>query len=75
MFTEILQRSKKKNITFEKIVVPRFVSIFISTPAETPASISAVKITTKTIKPVRQKLINKVRANADLYKVILRILD
>ncbi len=75
MFTEILQCSKKKNIIFEEITIFRSVSIFIFIFAETPVSISAVKIMIKTIKSVRQKLINKVRAKADFYKVILQILD
>ncbi len=52
MSTEILQRPEKKNITFEEITIPHSVSIFISTPAVTPAPISTTK-TTKTIKPVR----------------------
>ena len=72
MPTEILLRSpKKKNITFEEIAAPRSISIFIFVPAVTPAPTSAIKTTTKTIKPVRQKLINKIKAKADLYKVIL----
>src|SRR6266536_5942391 len=72
--TEILQRPKK-NITFEKIALSRSVSISISTPAVTPASTSTVKTTTKMIKPVRQKLINEIKAKADSYKVILQILN
>ncbi len=75
IFIEILQRPKKKNIIFEKITVPHFILISIFISAEIPAPTSAAKTTTKTIKPVRQKLINKVRANADSYGVILRILD
>ena len=75
IFTKILQRPKKKNIIFEVIAVSRFILIFISAFAVTPALTSAVKITTKTIKPVRQKLINEIKAKADLYRVILRILD
>ncbi len=74
MFTEILQRPKKKNIIFEEIAISRSVSTSISASAVTPAPIFTVK-TTKTIKPVRQKLINKIRAKTDLYRVILRILD
>ncbi len=73
--TEILQRPKKKNIAFEKIAISRSVSISISTPAVIPASTSTVKTTTKTIKPVRQKLINEIKAKADSYKVILQILN
>ena len=53
MFTEILQRSKKKNIIFEKITIPRSILIFISAPAETPAPTSAAKTTIKMMKPVR----------------------
>ncbi len=75
MPTEILQRPKKKNITFEKIVTPRSILISISIPAETPAPTSAAKTTIKTMKPVRQKLINKIKAKADPYKIILRILN
>ena len=71
MPTEILQRPKKKNIIFEKITTFRSISISISAPTVTPAPTSAAKMTTKTMKPVRQKLINKVRAKADPYKVIL----
>ena len=74
MPTEILQRPKKKNVTFEEIVVPCFVSIFVSIFAEIPALISAVKTTIKTMKSVRQKLINKVRAKADPYRIILQYL-
>ncbi len=75
MFTEILQRSKRKNIIFEKLIIPRFIliSVFISAEISTPTS--AAKIMIKTLKPIRQKLINKVRAKADPYKIILRILD
>ncbi len=52
--TEILLRpSKKKNIIFEKIIVFYSVLISIFTPAVTLVSISAVKITTKTMKSVR----------------------
>ena len=75
MPTEILQRPKKKNVTFEKTATPRSISTSISTPVVTPASTSAAKTTTKTIKPVQQKLINEVKAKADPYGVILRILD
>ena len=75
MPTEILQRPKKKNITFEKIATPRSISISIFIPTVTPAPTSAAKTTTKTMKPVRQKLINEVRAKADPHEVILRILD
>ena len=75
MFTEILQRPKKKNVIFEELVVPRFISIFVFVSTETLISIFAAKITIKALKPVRQKLINKVRAKADPYGVILRILD
>ncbi len=53
MSTEILQLPKKKNIIFEEIAAPHFISIFVFTPAETPAPISAAKTTTKTMKPVR----------------------
>ncbi len=73
MSTEILQRPKK-NVIFEEIATPRSVSTSISTPAVTSIFISTTK-TTKTMKPVRQKLINEVRAKADFYGVILRILD
>ncbi len=44
IFTEILQRPKKKNIIFEKITTPRFISIFIFIFTVTPVSTSAVKI-------------------------------
>ncbi len=71
MPTEILQRPKKKNIIFKETITPRSVSTSISTPAKTPAPTSAAKTTIKTMKPVRQKLINKIRAKADPYKVIL----
>ena len=74
MSTEILQRSKKKNIIFEEIIIPRFISIFVSASAVTPAPISTVK-TTKTMKPIQQKLINEIRAKADPHKIILRMLD
>ena len=74
MSTEILQRPKK-NVIFEEIVVSRSVSISVSAFVEIPAPTSAVKMMIKTMKPVRQKLINKVRAKADPYRVILRILD
>ncbi len=73
--TEILQRPKKKNITFEKTVIPRSISIFISTPTVIPVPTSAAKTTMKTIKPIRQKLINKIKAKVDPHKIILRILD
>jgi len=72
--TEILQRPKKKNVTFEEIAAPHSVSISIFVLAVTPAPISAAK-TMKTMKPVRQKLINKIRAKADSHRIILRILD
>ncbi len=72
---EILQRSKKKNVIFEEIITPRFISISIFVFVETPVFIFAVKTTTKTMKLVRQKLINEVRAKANPYEVILRILD
>ncbi len=75
MFIEILQRSKKKNITFEEIIIPRSISIFIFISAETPVFTFAAKKTIKTMKPVRQKLINKIRAKADPHRVILRILN
>ena len=75
MFTEILQRLKKKNIIFEEIVISCFISISVSVSAEIPAPTSAVKTTMKTIKPVRQKLINKIKAKTDSYKIILQILD
>ncbi len=75
IFTEILQRPKKKNIIFEKIVTPRFISISIFTPAVTLISTSTIKITTKTIKPIRQKLINEIKTKTDPHGVILRILD
>ncbi len=72
ILTEILLRPpKKKNIIFEEIIISRFISIFISAPALTPAPTSAAKTTTKTMKPVRQKLINEVRAKTDPYKIIL----
>ena len=74
MSTEILQRPKK-NIIFEKIIISYSISTSVFIFIVTPASTSAVKITTKTMKPVRQKLINEVKAKADSYKVILRILD
>ncbi len=70
--TEILLRSsKKKNIIFEEIAAPRFISIFIFISIVTLVFIFAVKTTTKTIKPVRQKLINEVKTKADFYGVIL----
>ncbi len=75
MLIEILQRSKKKNIIFEEIIISRSVSTSVSIFVEIPAPTSTAKTTIKTIKPVRQKLINKVRAKADPYGVILRILD
>ncbi len=60
MPTEILLRpSKKKNITFEKTAAFRSISISIFTSVVTLVPTSAAKITTKTMKPVRQKLINK----------------
>ncbi len=72
VFIEILLRSsKKKNIIFEEIVIFCFISIFISAFVVTSVFISAIKTTTKTMKPVRQKLINKIRAKTDLYEVIL----
>ena len=73
--TEILQRPKKKNIIFKKIITPRSVSTSISTPAETLTLTSAIKITIKTLKSVRQKLINEIKAKTDFYEVILRILN
>ncbi len=75
IFTEILQRPKKKNIIFEKIAVPYSISIFIFISTVTPVFISAIKTTTKTIKPIRQKLINEIRTKTDPYKIILRILN
>ncbi len=51
--TEILQRPKKKNIIFEEIIISRFILISIFTPVMTPAFIFAIKMITKTIKPVR----------------------
>ncbi len=72
ILTEILLRSpKKKNITFEEIITLRFISIFVSISAVISVFTSAAKTMTKTMKPVRQKLINKIRAKADLYGVIL----
>ncbi len=72
MFTEILLRSpKKKNIIFKEIAISRSVLIFISVFVVISAFTSAAKMTTKTMKSVRQKLINEVRAKADLYRVIL----
>jgi len=71
IFIEILQRSKKKNIIFEKIIIPRFISISVSTLVEIPVLTSAAKTTIKTIKLIRQKLINKIKAKTDLYRVIL----
>ena len=62
-------------MTFKKIAAPRSISIFIFIFVKIPAPTFAVKITIKTIKPVRQKLINKVRAKTDSYKIILWILD
>ena len=53
MPTEILQRPKKKNVIFEKIVTPHSISTSISVFVETPAPTSAAKTTMKTIKPVR----------------------
>ncbi len=73
--TEILQRPKKKNIIFEELIIFYSVSTSISIFTEILASISAAKTTIKTMKSIRQKLINKVRAKADPYKIILRILD
>ncbi len=75
MLTEILQRLKKKNIIFEKIAIFYFISIFIFTSVVTLISTFAAKITMKTIKPIRQKLINKIKAKTDLYRVILQILN
>src|SRR6266536_2683477 len=74
IFIEILQRPKKKNIIFKKIIIPRSISIFIFTFIVILVLIGAIK-TTKTMKPVRQKLINEIRAKTDLYRIILRILD
>ncbi len=71
MPTEILQRPKKKNIIFEKIITPRSISTFIFIPTKTPAPTSAAKTTIKTIKPIRQKLINKIKTKTDPYKIIL----
>ena len=71
IFIEILQRPNKKNVIFEKIITPRFISIFVSASAVILVSIFAAKTTTKTMKPVRQKLINEVRAKTDFYRVIL----
>ncbi len=72
IFIKILLRpSKKKNIIFEKTAISRFISTSISAPAATLAPIFAAKTTTKTMKPVRQKLINKIKTKADLYKIIL----
>ena len=62
---------KKKNVIFKKIVVFYFVSTSISVSAVTLLFISAVKTTMKIMKPVRQKLINEIRAKADFYEVIL----
>ncbi len=75
MFIEILQRPKKKNIIFKKIIISHSILISISTLAETPTPTSATKTTIKTIKPVRQKLINKIKAKTDSYKIILQILN
>jgi len=74
MSTEILQRSKKKNVIFKETAVSRSVSTSISAPAETLISTSAVKTMIKTMKPVQQKLINKIRAKADPHGVILQYL-
>ncbi len=73
--TEILQRPKKKNIIFEEIIISYFISTSIFVSVVILVFISAVKTTIKTMKSVRQKLINKIRAKTDFYKVILRILD
>ena len=73
--TKILQRPKKKNVIFEEIVVFCFISTFIFIFTEILVPTSAAKTTTKTMKPIQQKLINKIKAKADLYGVILRILD
>src|SRR6266498_5069801 len=74
--TEILQRPpKKKNVIFEEIAISRSVSTSVFVSAVTSAPTSAVKMTMKTMKPVRQKLINEVRAKADPHGVILRMLD
>ncbi len=73
--TEILQRPKKNNVIFEETITSRFISISVSIPAVTSASTFIVKTTTRTMKPVRQKLINEVKVKADLYRIILRILD
>ncbi len=51
--TEILQCSKKKNVIFEEIITPRFVSIFIFVFIVISVFTSAVKMTMKTMKPVR----------------------
>ncbi len=72
IFIEILLRpSKKKNIIFEEIIIPYFISISVFISAVTLISTSAVKTTTKTMKPVRQKLVNEIRAKADPYRIIL----
>jgi len=75
ILTKILQRPKKKNIIFEELATPRSISTSIFISAETPTPISAVKTTIKTLKPVRQKLINKIKTKTDPYGVILRILN
>ncbi len=53
MLIKILQRSKKKNIIFKKIITPRSISTSISTLAETSAPTSTAKTTIKMMKPVR----------------------
>ncbi len=68
---EILQRPKKKNIIFDKVAISRFVSIFVFILAVTPVFTFTDKMTTKTMKPVRQKLINEIKTKADPYGIIL----
>ena len=51
--TEILQRSKKKNVIFEKVATSRFISTSIFVLVVIFVSILAAKMTAKTIKPVR----------------------
>ncbi len=50
--TEILQRSKKKNVIFEKVATPHFISTSIFILVVILVSILAAKMTAKTIKPV-----------------------
>ncbi len=75
MSTEILQRPKKKNIIFKKIIISCSILISVFASAETLVFTFAVKTIIKTIKPVRQKLINEIRTKTDSYGVILQILD